>query len=134
MLSRPRLFTGVLLDDVSQPQDAWLGVMNPDNGQEALLYSLGDGRVRAYLGYPRSAGHRLDLRASFGQGLAMALRGVRMLRDHLLAADDWDQQAMPMRPSSIAASWRYTRSRTGIAHYSWKAARRPTPAASVPCP
>ena len=90
MLSRPRLFTGVLLDDVSQPQDAWLGVMNPDNGQEAVLYSLGDGRVRAYLGYPRSAGHRLDLRASFGQGPAMALRGVRMLRDHLLAADDWD--------------------------------------------
>ena len=27
---------------------------------------------------------------SFGQGLAMALRGVRMLRDHLLVADDWD--------------------------------------------
>lgn len=142
-----RLFTGVLLEGVEVDEDAWLGVMNPTIGQEAVLCNIGEGRVRAYLGYPRSAGHRLvkahDLprfvdelvrtgvarerfdRArvvgpmasfasadtwvaqpyrdgvallgdaastcdpSFGQGLALTLRGARLLRDRLLAADDW---------------------------------------------
>lgn len=146
-----RLFTGVLLDDVSQPADTWLGVLNSDNGQEVALCGLGAGRVRAYLGHPRSAGHRFakardlphfvaecvrtgapvelysrariagpmasfasadtwvehpyrdgvallgDAAAtcdpSFGQGLAMTLRGTRMLRDHLLANNDWDSAA-----------------------------------------
>lgn len=144
-----RLFTGVLLEKVTTPQDAWLGVMNPGNGQEAVLCPLGDGRVRAYLGYPRVANHKLakagdlsrfidesvrtgtpgeyfrDARMvgpmasfasadswverpyrdgvallgdaastcdpSFGQGMAMTLRGARLLRDHLLANDDWVQ-------------------------------------------
>ena len=27
---------------------------------------------------------------SFGQGLAMTLRSVRLLRDHLLRSDDWE--------------------------------------------
>ena len=73
-LSRPRLFTGVLLEDVPQPQDAWLGVMNPDNGQEAVLCSLGDGRVRAYLGYPRSAGHRLAKARDFPRFVEESVR------------------------------------------------------------
>ena len=143
-----RLFTGVLLEDVDVAEDAWLGVMNPSNGQEAVLCGLGDGQVRAYLGYPRSAGHRLakprdlpkfieecaragvrrsvyeharmvgpmasfpsadcwvehpyadgvallgDAAAtcdpSFGQGMALTLRGARLLRDQLLATDDWE--------------------------------------------
>lgn len=143
-----RLFTGVLLEDVDMDEDAWLGVMNPSNGQEAVLCKLGDGRVRAYLGYPRSAGHRLakprdlprfidesvrtgvrrsmyerarvvgpmasfasadcwvehpyadgiallgDAAAtcdpSFGQGMALTLRGARLLRDRLLATSDWE--------------------------------------------
>ena len=143
-----RLFTGVLLEEVDVSPDAWLGVMNPSNGQEAVLCNLGDGRVRAYLGYPRSAGHRLakpqdlprfiaesvrtgvrgavyerarmvgpmasfpsadcwvehayaqgiallgDAAAtcdpSFGQGMALTLRGARHLRDQLLATDDWE--------------------------------------------
>lgn len=54
-----RLFTGVLLENVPVAEDTWYAVMNPDNGQEAVLCNVGDGRVRAYLGYPRAAGHRL---------------------------------------------------------------------------
>lgn len=143
-----RLFTGVLLEGVDVAEDAWLIVLNPSNGQESVLCNLGDGRVRVYLGYPRSAGHRFakprDLprfieecvrtgvpRAavekarvvgpmasfssadswvphpysngiallgdaastcdpSFGQGMALTLRGARLLRDHLLGSDDWE--------------------------------------------
>lgn len=144
-----RLFTGVLLENITAPQEAWLGVMNADNGQEAVLCHVGDGRTRAYLGYPRAAAHRLakpedlprfveqSIRTgapaeyyrhariagpmasfasadswvehpyrdgiallgdaastcdpSFGQGLAMTLRGARLLRDRLLADDDWER-------------------------------------------
>ena len=47
-----RVFTGVLLDGVPQADGAWFATLNPDNGQEAVLCSLGGGRVRAYLGHP----------------------------------------------------------------------------------
>ncbi len=47
-----RMFAGVLLEDVPLPTDMWYAVMNPSNGQETFLGSIGDGRVRAYLGYP----------------------------------------------------------------------------------
>lgn len=143
-----RMFTGVLLDGVAQAEDAWFATLNPGNGQEAVLCGLGNGRVRAYLGYPRSAGHKFakaqDLpkfvaesirtgvpaalyqeariagpmasfasadtwvehpyRASvallgdaastcdpsFGQGMAMTLRGARVLGEFLCASDDWE--------------------------------------------
>lgn len=143
-----RIFTGVLLNNVPQAEDAWFATLNPDNGQEAVLCSLGGGCVRAYLGHPRSAGHKFakaqDLPAfvaesvrtgvpaalyenaqvagpmasfasadtwvehpyragvvllgdaastcdpSFGQGMAMTLRGARVLGELLCASDDWD--------------------------------------------
>ena len=47
-----RMFAGVLLENVPLPEDMWYAVMNPKNGQETFLGSVGDGRVRAYLGYP----------------------------------------------------------------------------------
>ena len=143
-----RLFTGVLLENVPLPEDTWYAVMNPVNGHEVFLGNIGQGRVRAYLGYPIDVQSRFlkahdiprlfetcihtgadaalyaDARAvgpmasfasddawvehpykqgvaligdaastcdpSFGQGLAMALRSVRRLRDELLGTDDWD--------------------------------------------
>lgn len=143
-----RLFTGVLLKNVPLPEDSWYAVMNPVNGHEVFLGNVGQGRVRAYLGYPQEANERFlkphdlprlfatavasganealyaDAEAigpmatfasddawvahpycdgvaligdaastcdpSFGQGLAMALRSVRLLRDQLYATDDWD--------------------------------------------
>ena len=47
-----RMFAGVLLEDVPLSEDMWYAVMNPKNGQETFLGSVGNGRVRAYLGYP----------------------------------------------------------------------------------
>ena len=146
--SDDRVFTGVLLADVEISEDAWLGVMNPSIGQEAVLCNVGNGQIRAYLGHPRSAGHHLlkshdlplfidesvrtgvprstykrsrmvgpmasfasadcwvehpyangiallgDAAAtcdpSFGQGMALTLRGARLLRDQLLASDEWE--------------------------------------------
>jgi 2-polyprenyl-6-methoxyphenol hydroxylase-like FAD-dependent oxidoreductase len=142
-----RLFAGVLLENVPLASDTWCGVLNPTNGQEVFLGNVRNGRVRAYLGYPKNAYRRFqkegdlprlideslrtgapaDLYAharavgplasfesddswvvhpykagvaligdaastcdpSFGQGLSMTLRDVRLLRDHLLETDDW---------------------------------------------
>ncbi|MGD9604444.1 MAG: FAD-dependent oxidoreductase [Gammaproteobacteria bacterium] len=53
-----RWFTGVLLGGVPLPEDTWYAVMNPDNGHEVFLGNIGQGRVRAYLGYPQDAGPR----------------------------------------------------------------------------
>ncbi len=50
-----RLFTGVLLENVPLPEDTWYAVMNPTNGHEVFLGNIGQGRVRAYLGYPLDA-------------------------------------------------------------------------------
>ena len=143
-----RLFTGVLLENVPLPLDTWYAVMNPTNGQEVFLGNIGQGRVRAYFGYPKDAHQRflkphdtprlfkesirtgaaaefyMHARAvgpmasfasddawvehpyrkgvaligdaaatcdpSFGQGLAMALRSARLLRDELLKTEDWE--------------------------------------------
>jgi 2-polyprenyl-6-methoxyphenol hydroxylase-like FAD-dependent oxidoreductase len=54
-----RLFTGVLLAGVPQPEDTWLGVLNATNGYEVALCNVGQGLVRAYLGHPRDAGLKL---------------------------------------------------------------------------
>lgn len=147
--SDDRKFTGVLLEGMEVPQDTWLAYMNPGNGLEAMLTSVGNGRVRAYLGHPSSAKLKLNKAQDFpafvdacvaaganreayssaslcgpmatfaaddqwvehpcrdgialvgdaaatcdptlGQGLALTLRDVRMLRDFLLADDDWER-------------------------------------------
>ena len=143
-----RLFTGVLLENVEMREDTWIAHMDPLHGFETSVCSVGDGRARAYLGHPRSAGIRLakahdfprfidacvtagapralyertrvagpmasfgcedtwvdhpykdgialigdaasTCDPSFGQGMAMGLRSVRLLRDELCANDDWD--------------------------------------------
>ena len=141
------LFTGVLVENVTLAEDCWYAVLNPASGQEATLANVGDGRVRAYLGHPRAAGHRFakleqfpafvsasiatganpdcyrnakpigpmatfacadswvgfpyrdgiallgdaacTCDPTFGQGMALTLRGARMLRDALTSNDDW---------------------------------------------
>jgi len=55
-----RMFAGVLLENVPLPTDMWYAVMNPTNGQETFLGSVGDGRVRAYLGYPNQTHSRFQ--------------------------------------------------------------------------
>jgi 2-polyprenyl-6-methoxyphenol hydroxylase-like FAD-dependent oxidoreductase len=142
------LVSGLLLDDVSAPDDCAHFVLNPALGQGALLFPQGGGRARAYLVHQHAADRRLQgegdvaplltalvetggvpehyagVRASgpiatfpgaetfvehpyrdgvalvgdaaatsdptWGQGLSLTLRDVRVLRDRLLADADWD--------------------------------------------
>jgi 2-polyprenyl-6-methoxyphenol hydroxylase-like FAD-dependent oxidoreductase len=143
------LIAGVLLDNVTMPDDTGLIYLNPARSLGAYLFPQGRGRARAYAAYPASAGHRVqgerdlaqfietsvdagapaalfeDVTAagplasfdaadtwvphpyaggialvgdaassndpSWGQGLSLMMRDVRMLRDALLDAADWDE-------------------------------------------
>lgn len=143
-----QFFTGALFENMSVPQDTWYGILNPKIGQLVALANVGQGRVRAYLGYPKDAHRRFQGTAdiprfieeslrtgaaaelyanahaigplatfeaddtwvehpyragvaligdaattcdpTFGQGLALTLRSVRVLRDQLLHHDDWE--------------------------------------------
>jgi 2-polyprenyl-6-methoxyphenol hydroxylase-like FAD-dependent oxidoreductase len=138
---------GVLLDNLSGPDDINYARLNPVCGRFALVFPQGEGRARAYLLYEREldrlqgeadfgrfvqesvntgmpadiyAGTRgLPPLASFdmtetwvdhpyrdglaligdaagssdptwGQGLSLTLRDVRILSENLLSSDDWD--------------------------------------------
>jgi 2-polyprenyl-6-methoxyphenol hydroxylase-like FAD-dependent oxidoreductase len=144
-----RLMAGVLFEEMPGPRDDTnYVVMNPSLSQIVALFPQGHGRVRAYLGYPKASGHRLQGEAdvtrfiegsiqtgaaaewytgarmsgplatfdaddtwvehpyregvvligdaaaacdpSYGQGLSLTVRDVRVLRDQLCNHDDWD--------------------------------------------
>lgn len=143
-----RVFAGVLLENVPLASDTWYEALAPDTGLVVFMASVGHGRVRAYLGYPKGTYRRLQgaadfspfiaesLKAgasaelyvqaraigplatfdaddtwvehpyregvvligdaaatcdpTFGQGLALTLRSVRVLRDQLLSHEDWE--------------------------------------------
>jgi menaquinone-9 beta-reductase len=59
---------------VPTPKDTWYEVMNPDIGQVVFLCPVGRGRVRAYLGYPKSAHRRLQGTADFPHFIEESLR------------------------------------------------------------
>lgn len=140
---------GLLLDDMSAPEDTTHNFRVFHKSLNALLFPQRSGKVRAYLCYPTAWGEQLsadkDVRrfidwsieagapedyfanaipvgplASFksastwverpyrdgvalvgdaagatdpmwGQGLSLTLRDVRVLRDHLLMEEDWDE-------------------------------------------
>lgn len=142
------LMAGVLLTNVPSSPDLAYIIFNPELGSFVGSTHIGRNRVRAYFGYPKTLGYRLNgepmlnlLRAEsakafgpvadlyanaqcigplasfdvseswvehpyldgvaltgdaagtsdplFGQGLALALRGVRVLRDELSRNSDW---------------------------------------------
>jgi 2-polyprenyl-6-methoxyphenol hydroxylase-like FAD-dependent oxidoreductase len=143
------LIAGVLFDDMPVPDDAVHSWRNLPMGLLAILFPQGHGRVRAYLVYPATTGHRLSGEAdmprlvedslkagadaeyyskgkavgplatfagaatwaehaykdgvvlvgdaaaasdpSFGQGLSLTARDVRVLRDRLLDHKNWDE-------------------------------------------
>jgi 2-polyprenyl-6-methoxyphenol hydroxylase-like FAD-dependent oxidoreductase len=144
-----RLMAGVLFEEMSGLRDDTnYVVLNPSLSQIVALFPQGHGRVRAYLGYPKANGYRLqgetdvsrfiegsvqtgaaaewyqgvrmggplatfdadntwvehpykegvvligDAAAacdpSYGQGLSLTVRDVRVLRDSLLTHEDWD--------------------------------------------
>lgn len=56
-----RLISGVLYEEMPTPPDTNHIVINPALGQAALLFPLGQGRVRAYLGYHKNVtAHRFQ--------------------------------------------------------------------------
>jgi 2-polyprenyl-6-methoxyphenol hydroxylase-like FAD-dependent oxidoreductase len=143
-----KLIAGVLFDNMPAPDDAVHTWLNPQVNMLAILFPLGQGRVRAYLAYPTKAERRLsgdgDIRRfvedslkvgaraeyytnaiavgplatfnaastwvehpyengvvligdaaaagdpSWGQGLSLTVRDVRVLRDELLRQENWD--------------------------------------------
>jgi len=116
--AQPFLFAGVLLTDVSARQDMGVFIFNSDLGTIGVVIPQGKARYRAYLGYPTTVDYRLqgseklglffsesakvapvfaEFHAastsdpSFGQGMSLTLRDVRVLRDELLHNSDWDQ-------------------------------------------
>jgi 2-polyprenyl-6-methoxyphenol hydroxylase-like FAD-dependent oxidoreductase len=56
----PFVFSGVLLSGVSAREDTAWFIFNPENGLLGALVPQGQGRFRAYFGYPSSAGYRLN--------------------------------------------------------------------------
>ena len=56
----PFVFSGVLLSGLSAREDAAWFIFNPELGLIGALVPQGPGRFRAYLGYPSSAGYRLN--------------------------------------------------------------------------
>jgi 2-polyprenyl-6-methoxyphenol hydroxylase-like FAD-dependent oxidoreductase len=143
------LVAGVLFDDMPVPDVAVHSWRNHPMGLLAILFPQGHERVRAYLVYPATTGHRLSEEAdmprfvedslkagveteyysqgkavgplatfdgaaiwakhpykdgvvlvgdatvasdpSFGQGLSLTARDVRVLRDQLLEHEKWDE-------------------------------------------
>ena len=144
------LVAGILLDDCPVSDDACHAWLEPDLGLWILIFPQGEGRARAYVCYPESAGYRLsgerdiprfieqavragvpaehytsakpagplatfegaaswvehpyrgglaligsaaaDPDPTWGQGLSMALRDVRVLRDNLLRNENWEEE------------------------------------------
>lgn len=60
----PFVFSGVLLSDVSAPEDICWIIFNPESGIVGALVPQSGGRFRAYFGYPSSSGYRLNGRDS----------------------------------------------------------------------
>lgn len=143
------LVAGILFDGISVEDDIAHAWLNSDLGLWIILFPQGDGRARAYVCYPETAGYRMtgekdiprfieeavqggvpeqhyarakaagplatfDGAASWvkhpyrngvaliggaaaapdptwGQGLSLSLRDARVLRDHLLRNEDWDE-------------------------------------------
>lgn len=139
---------GIMLANSSAPQDAFQWRLNPELGQAAIIFPLGNGRIRAYLAFRDGAHARFQGHAalkrfveesvkggapaeiyagaiaagplatfdgadtwvehpyrngvaligdaassndpSWGQGLSLTLRDARVLRDCLLAQEDWE--------------------------------------------
>jgi 2-polyprenyl-6-methoxyphenol hydroxylase-like FAD-dependent oxidoreductase len=142
------MLAGVLLDNVSIPEDVNFIITNPMFYQGAYLFPQGGGRARVYFAYPVNSGFRMQGEAdvpafisacvkagaaseylqgartagplasfetadtwvphpykngvaligdaaassdpSWGNGMALSLRSVRILRDRLLTNSDWD--------------------------------------------
>jgi menaquinone-9 beta-reductase len=68
------LCSGVLFDDMPVPDDAIHVWMNPPMGLLAILFPQGHGRVRAYLTYPATTGHRLSGEADMPRFVEDSLR------------------------------------------------------------
>lgn len=145
-----RSFAGVLLDDMSAPEDTLYSRFVPSEGSMSWLFPQGGGRVRAYVGFDsrsdfeplsgardlprfietsirlgvpkeyfdgcRAAGPLATFDATdnwvehpyregialigdaactsdptWGQGMSLALRDVRVLSESLASSEDWDQ-------------------------------------------
>jgi 2-polyprenyl-6-methoxyphenol hydroxylase-like FAD-dependent oxidoreductase len=125
------LIAGILMDNMSAPEDTGHLVINSDLGQQAVIFPQGAADVPRYLEdckrtgmnssfydgakpagplatfdgaevwveHPYRDGVALlgDAAAasdpSWGQGMGLTLRDVRVLRDHLVATEDWDAAA-----------------------------------------
>jgi 2-polyprenyl-6-methoxyphenol hydroxylase-like FAD-dependent oxidoreductase len=61
----PFFFSGVLLSGIVAREDAGWIIFNPELGLVGALTPQGNGRFRAYLGYPSSSGYRLNGKESF---------------------------------------------------------------------
>jgi menaquinone-9 beta-reductase len=84
----PFVFSGVLLSGVSAPEDAGWFIFNPELGLIGALVPQGRGRFRAYLGYPSSAGYRLNGKDSVPLFLSESNRVAPIFGEFYVKAQD----------------------------------------------
>lgn len=84
----PFVFSGVLLSGVSARKDCGWFIFNPEVGLVGALVPQGRGRFRAYLGYPSSAGYRLNGKDSIPLFLSESNRVAPLFGEFYSKAQD----------------------------------------------
>jgi menaquinone-9 beta-reductase len=84
----PFLFSGVLLSGVSAREDSGWFIFNPELGLVAALVSQGQGKFRAYLGYPSSNSYRLNGKNSVSLLLSEAAKVAPLFQEYCSKAED----------------------------------------------
>jgi len=82
----PFLFAGVLLEDVSAPQDRFTAIFNPGLGTIGAVVPQTKGRFRAYVGYPTTADYRLQGNERVNLFLGEAAKAAPILGEYCAKA------------------------------------------------